>query len=383
MLMFMTGNRAAAAEASASPGDQGPQGASTWLPKSLLEVVESSDAPLAAVELPSGRILAANAPLARALGSTIDALTDSSSLEQWAPEERHAVRLGFQALADGDLAGYQAIRRLANTQDPGKVFSVWVSVVDVDGARIGLVSAIPSAGQDNQLGAPPPLPRVPESADMVLGTVDSSWRIDRISRDVTPLLGIKPDQCVGAPVLGVIHPSDAPAFCAAVEHARRGERGVRLGLRLAAGSHDWTEVTVVLATTSPDDPPPLAFAVIRDDLGADPPAEGTRQMQLETHMLRIADELRAAGMIPRLEQLPALTEIPQLGDLTSREWEVLTGLLNGQRVSDIAAELYVSQSTVRNHLSSIYARLGVHSQVDLVRLIRQGTKQPAGNPQDE
>jgi len=88
-------------------------------------------------------------------------------------------------------------------------------------------------------------------------------------------------------------------------------------------------------------------------------------------------------MIPRLEQLPALTEIPQLGDLTSREWEVLTGLLNGQRVSDIAAELYVSQSTVRNHLSSIYARLGVHSQVDLVRLIRQGTKQPAGNPQDE
>ena len=54
MLMFMTGNRAAAAEASASPGDQGPQGASTWLPKSLLEVVESSDAPLAAVELPSG-----------------------------------------------------------------------------------------------------------------------------------------------------------------------------------------------------------------------------------------------------------------------------------------------------------------------------------------
>jgi DNA-binding CsgD family transcriptional regulator len=158
---------------------------------------------------------------------------------------------------------------------------------------------------------------------------------------------------------------------------------VRLGLRLAAGSHDWTEVTVVLATTSPDDPPPLAFAVICDDLGADPPAEGTRQMQLETHMLRIADELRAAGMIPRLEQLPALTEIPQLGDLTSREWEVLTGLLNGQRVSDIAAELYVSQSTVRNHLSSIYARLGVHSQVDLVRLIRQGTKQPAGNPQDE
>jgi DNA-binding NarL/FixJ family response regulator len=63
--------------------------------------------------------------------------------------------------------------------------------------------------------------------------------------------------------------------------------------------------------------------------------------------------------------------------LTSREWAVLTRLLDGQRVSGIAADLYVSQSTVRNHLSSIYAKLGVHSQVDLIRLIRRGTKQRA------
>jgi DNA-binding NarL/FixJ family response regulator len=56
---------------------------------------------------------------------------------------------------------------------------------------------------------------------------------------------------------------------------------------------------------------------------------------------------------------------------------VLTRLLDGQRVPAIAADLYVSQSTVRNHLSSIYAKLGVHSQVDLIRLIRRGTKRPA------
>jgi DNA-binding NarL/FixJ family response regulator len=56
---------------------------------------------------------------------------------------------------------------------------------------------------------------------------------------------------------------------------------------------------------------------------------------------------------------------------------VLTRLLDGQRVPAIAADLYVSQSTVRNHLSSIYAKLGVHSQVDLIRLIRRGTQRPA------
>ena len=221
--------------------------------------------------------------------------------------------------------------------------------------------------------------QVPEPGNVVLGTVDSNWRIDRVSQDVTPLLGLTPEQCTGQPVLGVIHPSDLPAFLAAVEHARRGERAVRLTLRLSARSRDWTEVAVVLATIAPGDPPPLAFALIRDDAAADPPGPGdsSREMRLEAHMLRIADELHAAGLIPRLQQLPALTDEPRLGKLTSREWAVLTRLLDGQRIPAIAADLYVSQSTVRNHLSSIYAKLGVHSQVDLIRLIRRGTRPPA------
>ncbi len=93
-------------------------------------------------------------------------------------------------------------------------------------------------------------------------------------------------------------------------------------------------------------------------------------------MLRIAEELRVAGLIPRLDQLPSLAEVPGLGRLTSREWAVVTRLLDGQRVSAIAADLFVSQSTVRNHLSSIYAKLGVHSQVDLIRLLRQRPQAP-------
>ena len=96
-------------------------------------------------------------------------------------------------------------------------------------------------------------------------------------------------------------------------------------------------------------------------------------------MMRIADELHAAGLIPRLQQLPALSDEPRLGKLTSREWAVLTRLLDGQRVSAIAADLYVSQSTVRNHLSSIYAKLGVHRQVDLIRLMRRETSRAAGD----
>jgi DNA-binding CsgD family transcriptional regulator len=335
-------------------------------------LVASSGVPLAAVDLPSGRLLAVNSALADALGSTVAELTGSSSLGWMSPDDRHAAQLGFQALADGDLTGYQAVRRLLNPQDPDQVFSVWVSTVEVDGTRVGLASAIPAAAHDNEFRALPPASNVPEPGNVVLGTVDNKWRVDRISQDVAPLLGLTPEQCAGQPVLGVIHPSDVPAFLAGVEHARRGQRAVRLSLRLNARSGDWTEVTVVLATIAPDEPPPLAFALIRnDDAAADSPKDSSRETRLEAHMLRIADELHAAGLIPRLQRLPPLADEPQLGKLTSREWAVLTRLLDGQRVSAIAADLYVSQSTVRNHLSSIYAKLGVHSQVDLIRLIRR------------
>jgi PAS domain S-box-containing protein len=336
-------------------------------------LVASSDVPLAAVDLPSGRFLAVNPAMAGSLGSAVGELTGSSSLSWLSPDDRHAAQLGFQALADGDLTGYQAIRRLAIPADPGQVFSVWVSTVEVGDARVGLASAIPAADHDSQFRALPPVSNLPEPGNVVLGTVDNYWRIDRVSQDVTPLLGLTPDQCSGQPVLGIIHPSDVPAFLAAVEHARRGHRAVRLTLRLNARSGDWVDVTVVLATIAPADPPPLAFAFIRDDT-ADSPGDSSREMRLEAHMLRIADELHAAGLIPRIQQLPVLIDEPRLGKLTSREWAVLTRLLDGQRVSAIAADLYVSQSTVRNHLSSIYAKLGVHSQVDLIRLIRRGTQ---------
>jgi DNA-binding CsgD family transcriptional regulator len=376
MVMFMTISHNDALKSSALDGS--PR-ASATSPDAVEALVRSSDVPLAAVDLPSGRLLAVNPLLASAVGSTVSALTGASSLDWLSPDERHAAQLGFQALADGDLTGYQAIRRLTNPEDPDQVFAIWVSTVGVGGGRVGLASVIPSASHDNQFRALPPASKVPEPGSIVLGTIDSSWRLDRISQDVTPLLGLTPEQCTGQPVLGSIYPSDIPAFLAAVEHARQGERAVRLTLRLSARSRDWTEVAVVLATIAPGDPPALAFALIRDDAAADPPGPGdsTREMQLEAHMLRIADELQAAGLIPRLQQLPALTDEPRLGKLTSREWAVLTRLLDGQRIPAIAADLNVSQSTVRNHLSSIYAKLGVHSQVDLVRLIRRGTKHPA------
>jgi DNA-binding NarL/FixJ family response regulator len=55
-----------------------------------------------------------------------------------------------------------------------------------------------------------------------------------------------------------------------------------------------------------------------------------------------------------------LAMLCQLHDLTAAEERVLTGLLRGQRVSDLAAQHGVKVSTVRSQVAALRAKLGVH-----------------------
>jgi DNA-binding NarL/FixJ family response regulator len=57
------------------------------------------------------------------------------------------------------------------------------------------------------------------------------------------------------------------------------------------------------------------------------------------------------------------------GNFSTRQWEILTRLVRGERVEEIAAALYLSPSTVRNHLAAIYKKFGVHSQAQLLAKI--------------
>lgn len=63
-------------------------------------------------------------------------------------------------------------------------------------------------------------------------------------------------------------------------------------------------------------------------------------------------------------------EHPGLESLSKREREVLERLVSGSRVSSIASELFISPNTVRNHLKSIYRKLDVSSQSELIDWVR-------------
>ena len=53
--------------------------------------------------------------------------------------------------------------------------------------------------------------------------------------------------------------------------------------------------------------------------------------------------------------------------LTQRESAVLKGIASGKRSRDIAVDLYISERTVKYHLSSIFSKMRVHNRTEAVR----------------
>lgn len=56
--------------------------------------------------------------------------------------------------------------------------------------------------------------------------------------------------------------------------------------------------------------------------------------------------------------------------LTAREQEVLAAAVDGATVADIAAKLFLSESTVRNYLSSAIGKTGTRNRIAAVRAAR-------------
>ncbi|WP_327297952.1 MULTISPECIES: response regulator transcription factor [unclassified Streptomyces] len=57
--------------------------------------------------------------------------------------------------------------------------------------------------------------------------------------------------------------------------------------------------------------------------------------------------------------------------LTARECDVLNASVDGATVSDIAGKLHLSESTVRNYLSSAIGKTGTRNRMEAVRSARQ------------
>ena len=64
-------------------------------------------------------------------------------------------------------------------------------------------------------------------------------------------------------------------------------------------------------------------------------------------------------------------QTPWLDDLTKREKEVLLLLAKGHNNKTIADELFINEQTVRNHVSMIYSKIGVHDRIEVMLLVNK------------
>ena len=169
------------------------------------------------------------------------------------------------------------------------------------------------------------------------------------------------------------------------------------GLDLAESGAIPEETSVVFVSARTDEPTlarvqqvaPLGFVVkpftdqqilaaVRVGLGhaRDAPAasleELGRQLALARDVLsKIARELERAGHLvgERGGAHRTIRDVPELRALSPREWDVLRGLIDHKRPPAIARDLFISHHTVRNHLKSIFGKLAVHSQAELLERV--------------
>ena len=92
--------------------------------------------------------------------------------------------------------------------------------------------------------------------------------------------------------------------------------------------------------------------------------------QLLTHAVRAAADggsLIAPSVTTRLLKTFADRDTPPqpTSPLTEREEQVLVAVARGLTNHEVAAELYISLSTVKTHLGSLMAKLGVRNRVEL------------------
>ena len=66
-----------------------------------------------------------------------------------------------------------------------------------------------------------------------------------------------------------------------------------------------------------------------------------------------------------------IQNISKEGTLTGRETDVLREYLSGKSRAEISESLYISESTVKNHISSIFAKMGVKNKKELMGLIEE------------
>lgn len=99
-----------------------------------------------------------------------------------------------------------------------------------------------------------------------------------------------------------------------------------------------------------------------------PEARRTKTRPIAFLLFRRVDSYRLIKRLAAESRIKAEGAGASKYRLTSREMEILDLAANGARTPVIARQLFISDSTVRNHFKNIYTKLCVHTRAEAVGL---------------
>ena len=98
---------------------------------------------------------------------------------------------------------------------------------------------------------------------------------------------------------------------------------------------------------------------------------GRKPLHISTIIVRGDDGVRVIHPMHNGVELREMQACADGPSLTPRQLEVLEMLAHRLRARTIAAELHLSEATVRNHIRALRHELGTHSQLEAVAAARR------------
>jgi PAS domain S-box-containing protein len=332
------------------------------------ELIRSLDAlPVAAIltELHTHTFIAANSLAEQLFGAEAHELVGSDVLARIHPTDRDAARTAYAAMAANVIDGYQVRRRIVRPEKSEVTVNVSGRRVDDPVNPLGLWVLIPVSEPSTALEM-----LMMETSGIVLAVTDHDWQIEYMSSDAE-LLGTQGSELRGFPLLGLVHPSGAQEFLAAAARTAADHLAITVLTRMRAGKGGWEDRYCLLVPICEHQPPRLGVII---SAGPSEESSGPSGMHLDEHARHAALEVQA---MKTLDTLPALTRLPQGSELSARQTEILARLVAGQRPAEVARSMFLSPSTVRNHLAAIYRKFDVHSEAELLAtLLRRTSSDP-------
>ena len=195
-------------------------------------------------------------------------------------------------------------------------------------------------------------------------------------------LGYEKDEVVGQPISMLAPPELRGLLEEDLQAAEAGDLRARLMAIRRKDSTTFPVVTIPQRLFDAEGNFDGYFAIVVD-LGAVLTARQIgpeHPVDIRETLGRIAMELQSICLSAVVGNSSVPLHHPELSDLSPREAEVLSLLITGDRVPTIAERLHISQHTVRNHLKSMYRKLGVGTQSELIELIRSLATAAAEQP---